>query len=53
MLLPAVIPATACKVLLVVKASIAMIELRPRDEFLIKLDKKQIRLVPVGGSSEE
>ena len=53
MLLSAVIPAIACKVLLVVKASIAMIDLRPRDEFLIKLDKKQIRLLPLGASSEE
>ena len=30
-----------------------MLELSPGDEFEIKLGKKAIRLVPVGGSEEE
>ena len=30
-----------------------MLELKPGDEFEIKLGKKQIRLVPVGGSDDE
>lgn len=39
--------------LLVGKAYTAMLDLKPGDEFEIKLGKKQIRLVPVGGSDEE
>ena len=30
-----------------------MLELKPGDEFEIKLGKKQIRLVPVGDSDDE
>ena len=30
-----------------------MLELNPGDEYEIKLGKKQIRLVPVGGAEEE
>ena len=30
-----------------------MLELKPGDEFEIKLGKKQIRLVPMGSSEEE
>ena len=39
--------------LLVGKAYTATLDLQPGDEFEIKLDKKQIRLVPVGGSDDE
>lgn len=39
--------------LLVGKAYTAMLDLNPGDEFEIKLGKKAIRLVPVGGSDEE
>jgi hypothetical protein len=39
--------------LLVGKAYTAVLDLQPGDEFEIKLGKKQIRLVPVGGSDEE
>ena len=39
--------------LLVGKAYTAMLDLKPGDEFEIKLGRKQIRLVPVGGSDEE
>ena len=39
--------------LLVGKAYTAMLNLNPGDEFEIKLGKKAIRLVPVGGSEEE
>ncbi len=39
--------------LLVGKAYTAMLDLQPGDEFEIKLGKKQIRLVPAGGSDEE
>ena len=39
--------------LLVGKAYTALLDLKPGDEFEIKLGKKQIRLVPVGGSDEE
>ena len=39
--------------LLVGKAYTAQLGLEPGDEFEIKLGKKQIRLVPVGGSDEE
>ena len=39
--------------LLIGKAYTAMLELNPGDEFEIKLGKKAIRLVPVGGSEEE
>ena len=36
--------------LLVGKAYTAMLDLRPGDEFEIKLGRKQIRLIPVGGA---
>jgi hypothetical protein len=39
--------------LLVGNAYTAMLELQPGDEFEIKLGKKQIRLVPVGGGDDE
>ncbi len=39
--------------LLIGKAYTAMLDLKPGDEFEIKLGRKQIRLVPVGGSDEE
>ena len=39
--------------LLVGKAYTAMLDLKPGDEFDIKLGKKAIRLIPVGGSEEE
>jgi hypothetical protein len=39
--------------LLVGKAYTAQLGLQPGDEFEIKLGKKQIRLVPVGGEDEE
>ena len=39
--------------LLVGKAYTAQLGLDPGDEFEIKLGKKQIRLVPVGGADEE
>ena len=39
--------------LLVGKAYTAVLDLKPGDEFEIKLGKKQIRLVPVGGSDDE
>jgi hypothetical protein len=39
--------------LMVGKAYTAMLDLQPGDEFEIKLGKKQIRLVPFGGSDEE
>ena len=39
--------------LLVGKAYTALLDLKPGDEFEIKLGKKQIRLVPAGGSDEE
>ncbi len=39
--------------LLVGKAYTAMLDLKPGDEFEIKLGRKQIRLVPAGGSDEE
>jgi hypothetical protein len=39
--------------LLVGKAYTAMLGLQPGDEFEIKLGRKQIRLVPVGGADEE
>ena len=39
--------------LLIGKAYTAMLDLQPGDEFDIKLGRKQIRLVPVGGSDEE
>lgn len=39
--------------LLVGKAYTAMLDLNPGDEFEIKLGKKAIRLIPVGGSAEE
>jgi hypothetical protein len=35
------------------KAYTAQLELRPGDAFEIKLGRKQIRLVPVGGADEE
>ncbi len=39
--------------LLVGKAYTALLDLKPGDEFEIKLGKKQIRLIPVGGSDDE
>jgi hypothetical protein len=39
--------------LLVGKAYTAMLDLKPGDEFEIKLGRKQIRLVPVGAEEEE
>lgn len=39
--------------LLVGKAYTALLDLRPGDEFEIKLGRKVIRLVPVGGDDEE
>ena len=39
--------------LLVGKAYTAMLDLKPGDEFEIKLGSKQIRLIPVGGSDSE
>ena len=39
--------------LLIGKAYTAMLDLQVGDEFEIKLGRKQIRLVPVGGSDEE
>ena len=39
--------------LLVGKAYTAMLDLQPGDEFEIKLGRKAIRLIPVGGSDEE
>ena len=39
--------------LLVGKAYTVMLDLKPGDEFDIKLGKKAIRLIPVGGSEEE
>ncbi len=39
--------------LLIGKAYTALIDLKPGDEFQIKLGRKQIRLVPVGGDDED
>jgi hypothetical protein len=39
--------------LLVGKAYTAMLDLKPGDEFEIKLGRKQIRLIPAGGADEE
>ena len=39
--------------LMVGKAYTAVLDLKPGDEFEIKLGKKQIRLVPVGSSDDE
>ena len=39
--------------LLVGKVYTAMLDLRPDDEFDVKLGRKQIRLIPVGGSEED
>jgi hypothetical protein len=39
--------------LLVGKAYTAMLDLKPGDEFEIKLGRKQVRLIPVGGLDEE
>jgi hypothetical protein len=39
--------------LLVGKAYTALLDLKPGDEFEIKLGRKQIRLVPVGGEEED
>ena len=39
--------------LLIGKAYTAMLDLEPGDEFEIKLARKQIRLIPVGGTDEE
>ena len=39
--------------LMVGKAYTGMLELKPGDEFEIKLGRKQIRLVPIGSEDEE
>jgi len=39
--------------LLVGKAYTALLDLKPGDEFAIKLGRKQIRLVPAGSSDDE
>jgi hypothetical protein len=39
--------------LLIGKAYTAMLDLKPGDEFEIKLGRKQIRLIPVGGTDED
>jgi len=39
--------------LLVGKAYTAMLNLKPGDEFEIKLGRKSVRLIPMGGSDEE
>ncbi len=39
--------------LLVGKAYTALLDLKPGDEFEIKMGRKQIRLIPVGASDEE
>ena len=39
--------------LLVGKAYTAMLDLKPGDEFEIKLGRKQIRLIPIGSTDEE
>lgn len=39
--------------LLIGKAYTQLLDLKPGDEFEIKLGRKQIRLVPVGGSDED
>ena len=39
--------------LLVGKAYTAMLDLQPGDEFEIKLGRKQIKLIPSGGSDDE
>ena len=39
--------------LLVGKAYTAMLDLKPGDEFEIKLGRKSVRLIPMGGSEEE
>ena len=39
--------------LMVGKAYTAMLDLKPGDDFEIKLGRKSIRLIPVGGSEEE
>ena len=39
--------------LLVGNAYTAMLDLKPGDEFEIKLGRKSIRLIPMGGSDEE
>jgi len=39
--------------LLVGNAYTAMLDLKPGDEFEIKLGRKQVRLIPVGGMDEE
>ena len=39
--------------LLIGKAYTALLDLKPGDEFEIKLDRKQIRLTPVGVTDED
>ena len=39
--------------LMVGKAYTAMLDLKPGDDFEIKLGRKSIRLIPVGGSDED
>ncbi len=38
---------------MIVKAYTAMLDLKPGDEFEIKLGRKQIKLIPAGGAEEE
>ena len=35
------------------KANTAVLDLKPGDEFEIKLGKKQIKLIPLGSTEEE
>ena len=39
--------------LLIGKAYTAMLDLKPGDEFEIKLGRKQVKLIPAGASEEE
>ena len=39
--------------LMIGKAYTAMLDLKPGDEFEIKLGRKQIKLIPAGGAEEE
>ena len=39
--------------LMVGKADTGMLELKPGDDFEIKLGKKQIKLIPLGSAEEE
>ena len=39
--------------LLVVKAYTAVLDLKPSDEFVIKLGKKQLKLIPLGSTDDD